>query len=291
MGLRFCSFASGSTGNCYLVRSDDTALLVDCGISGKRIVEALGGRGLDPRDISGVLITHEHTDHTQSIRVVSKKADNAGFYATRGTIKALSDRVPLERFTPIRRTDAFTIGDIDVRSFGLFHDASEPVGYSFTAGGRTLSIVTDTGIVTDGIYDAIKDSDALVLEANHEVNILRAGPYPYELQQRILSDFGHLSNVTAGEVICRILDDRKDRADRERGSADIGSRSADDDSMQTEEHDIPYVLLAHISRHNNTPYQAELTVQNILFEHGYLPDRDIRMSTASYNEIGPDIEV
>ena len=267
MGLRFCSFASGSTGNCYLVRTDDTALLVDCGISGKRIVEALGSRGLDPRDISGVLITHEHTDHTQSIRVMSKKADNAGFYATRGTIKALSDRVPLERFTPIRRTDSFAIGDIEIRSFGLFHDASEPVGYSFTCDGRMLSIVTDTGIVTDGIYEAIKDSNALILEANHEVNILRAGPYPYELQQRILSDFGHLSNVTAGEVICRILDDRHDPDD------------------------IPYVLLAHISRHNNTPYQAELTVQNMLFEHGYMPDRDVRISTASYCDAGPDIMV
>ena len=267
MGLRFCSFASGSTGNCYLVRTDDTVLLVDCGISGKRIVEALGSCGLDPRDISGILITHEHSDHIQSIRVMSKKADNAGFFATRGTIKAIGDKVPEDRFTPIRRSDTFTIGDIKVRSFGLFHDAAEPVGYSFTAYGRTLSIVTDTGIITDGIYDSIKASDALILEANHEVNILRAGPYPYELQQRILGDFGHLSNVTAAELICRILDDRK------------------------ETEGTPYVLLAHISRHNNTPYQAELTVQNILFEHGYMPERDVRIDTASYCEIGSEIEV
>lgn len=267
MALRFCSFASGSTGNCYLVRTDDTVLLVDCGISGKRIIEALGDRGLGPDDISGILITHEHTDHVQSLRVMSKKSAAAAIYATRGTIRAVSDKVPLERFTAIRRNDAFTVGDIDIRSFGLFHDASEPVGYTFTSCGRTLSIVTDTGIITDGIYDSIKTSNALILEANHEVNILRAGPYPYELQQRILGDFGHLSNVTAGELICRILDDRKD------------------------EHDIPYVLLAHISRHNNTPYQAELTVQNILFEHGYMLDRDIKLATASHCDIGPEIEV
>ena len=274
MGLRFCSFASGSTGNCYLVRTDDTALLVDCGISGKRIVEALGDCGLDPRDISGILITHEHSDHIQSIRVISKKADNADFYATRGTIKAIGDKIPEDRFTPIRRSDTFTIGDIDVRSFGVFHDAAEPVGYTFTAGGRTLSILTDTGIVTDGMYDSIKTSNALILEANHEVNILRAGPYPYELQQRILGDFGHLSNVTAAELICRMLDDRQE------------TKKAD-----TEEHDMPYVLLAHISRHNNTPYQAELTVQNVLFEHGYMLDRDVRISTASHSEAGPEIEV
>lgn len=272
MGLRFCSFASGSTGNCYLVRSDDTALLVDCGISGKRIVDALGSCGLDPGDLSGILITHEHSDHVQSLRVMSKKAGGASFYATRGTIKAIEDKVPADRFTAIRRSDTFTIGDIEVHSFGLFHDAAEPVGYSFTCGGRTLSIVTDTGIVTDGIYDSIKTSNALILEANHEVNILRAGPYPYELQQRILGDFGHLSNVTAGELICRILDDRQS-------------------GESSDEHDIPYVLLAHISLHNNTPYQAELTVQNILFEHGYMADRDIKMSTASYCEVGPEIEV
>ena len=267
MGLRFCSFASGSTGNCYLVRSDDTALLVDCGISGKRIVESLGACGLGPDDLSAILITHEHTDHVQSVRVMSRKASGAGIYATRGTIKAISDRVPIERFTPIRRNDSFRIGDINIKSFGVFHDASEPVGYIFECGGRMLSVLTDTGIITDGMYESIKTSNAFILEANHEVNILRAGPYPYELQQRILSDFGHLSNVTAAEVICRILEDRKDLSD------------------------VPYVLLAHISRHNNTPYQAELTVQNILYEHGYMVDRDVRISTASYCEASPEIEV
>ena len=93
MGLRFCSFASGSTGNCYLVRSDDTALLVDCGISGKRIVESLGACGLGPDDLNAILITHEHTDHVQSVRVMSRKASGAGIYATRGTIKAISDNI------------------------------------------------------------------------------------------------------------------------------------------------------------------------------------------------------
>ena len=112
MGLRFCSFASGSTGNSYLVRTDNTAVLVDCGISGKRIVEGLAGLGLDPRDLSAILITHEHSDHVQSIRVISRKADGADIYATRGTIRAISDKVPEERCPPVRRHDTFTVGDI-----------------------------------------------------------------------------------------------------------------------------------------------------------------------------------
>ena len=274
MGLRFCSFASGSTGNSYLVRTDNTAVLVDCGISGKRIVEGLAGLGLDPRDLSAILITHEHSDHVQSIRVISRKADGADIYATRGTIRAISDKVPEERCTPVRRHDTFTVGDIEIRSFGLFHDASEPVGYNFRSGGRSLSIVTDTGIVTDSIFDSIKSSDALILEANHEVNLLRVGPYPYELQQRILSDYGHLSNEAAGNVICRMLNDR-DTDQNPAGSPD----------------DIPYVLLAHISRNNNTPDQALLTVRNILFENDYYIGKDVNIDTASFSEPGPEIEV
>ena len=127
--------------------------------------------------------------------------------------------------------------------------------------------MTDTGIVTDSIFDSIKSSDALILEANHEVNLLRVGPYPYELQQRILSDYGHLSNEAAGNVICRILDER-DAAEN-----------------------IPYVLLAHISRNNNTPDQALLTVRNILFENDYYICKDVNIDTASFSEPGPEIEV
>lgn len=267
MGLRFCSFASGSTGNCYLVRTDDTAVLVDCGISGKRIVAGLGSQGLDAEDISAILITHEHIDHVSSLRVMSKKAENADIYATQGTIRHITDKVPEERLTRISSDDTFTVGDIEIQSFRVSHDAAEPVGYTLTSEGRKLSILTDTGVITDDIYSHVRRSNAMILEANHEVNILRAGPYPYELQQRILSDHGHLSNVAAGELICRILDDEE--TDQE----------------------TPYFLLAHISRHNNTPYQAELTVKNVLFEDDHFIDRDIKLATASYCETSPEIEV
>lgn len=267
MGLRFCSFASGSTGNCYLVRTGDTAVLVDCGISGKRILEGLGRFGLDAGDLSAILITHEHHDHIMSIRMMAKKASSADIYATKGTIAGIGDKAPEDRFTRIKPGDSFEIGDIEVESFKVSHDAAEPVGYTFTSDGRKLSILTDTGTVTESIYDHVKASNAMVLEANHEVNILRAGPYPYELQQRILSSYGHLSNEAAGDLVCRILDD-PDGAE-----------------------DTPYILLAHLSRQNNTPDQAMLTVRNVLFEDDHYIGQDVRMSTASYCEIGPEIEV
>ena len=301
MGLRFCSFASGSTGNCYLIRTDNTALLVDCGISGKRIMEGLGRFGLDACDLSAILITHEHSDHIMSIRMMARKAENADIYATGGTILGIGDKVPDGRITRITSGELFNVGDIEVMSFDVSHDAREPVGYTFTCEGRKLSILTDTGTVTEKIYRSVKASNALVLEANHEVNILRAGPYPFELQQRILSDRGHLSNVAAGELICRLLDDRGSigttpepiRDQRHHFADDVpsdGGYDAAGDAAE-EDRDIPYVLLAHISRNNNTPYQAMLTVKDILFEDDLYVGRDLNMSTASYCEIGPEIEV
>ena len=269
MGLRFCSFASGSTGNSYLVKTDNTAILVDCGIAGKRILGGLDSVGLGIDDVNAILITHEHSDHIHSIRMMAKKAVNADVPATPGTIEGIGDKVPAGRMNKINAGDCVHIGDIMVECFRVSHDALDPVGYTFEADNRRLSILTDTGIVTKTIYEHIKESNALVLEANHEVNILRAGPYPFELQQRILSDKGHLSNVAAGEVLCRILDDR--------------SASLEDDPIS--------VLLAHVSRNNNTPQQAYLTVQNMLIEDDHYVDKEVKLDVASHEKMSPMLEV
>lgn len=273
MGLRFCSFASGSTGNCYLVRTDNTVILVDSGIPGKRILGSLDCQGLGPDDVNAIVITHEHSDHILSIKMMARKAGNADMFATRGTIRGIGDKVPADRITAIQQNDTFRVGDIEVHSFPVSHDAAEPVGYTFTAEDRTLSILTDTGVITGDIYESIKASNALVLEANHEVNILRAGPYPYELQQRILGDRGHLSNDAAGELLCRMLDER----------AQEEGKDLEEDPMT--------VLLAHVSRNNNTPDQAYLTVQNVLFEDDHYVDKEIKMDVASHEAISPVIEV
>ena len=270
MALEFCSFASGSSGNCYLVKTENTNLLVDVGITGKRIIAGLDRQGLCCDDLDGILLTHEHTDHVQSIRMIARKAKGACVVGSEGTLNRVRERVPEDRsITICGETEALKIGDIQVVPFSLSHDAAEPVGYSFRSGGKQVTIVTDTGCVTEEIFGQIRRADLLVLEANHEVNILKMGPYPYPLKRRILGDEGHLSNDAAGYVLCRMLEERKGR----------------------DEEAVPKVLLGHLSRENNTPQQAFLTVRNILFENGFYVNRDLELGVIRRDEESPLFEV
>ncbi|MGN0658183.1 MAG: MBL fold metallo-hydrolase [Emergencia sp.] len=274
MSLQFCSFASGSSGNSYLVKSENTSLLVDVGIAGKRILEGLEGKGLQPEELSGILLTHEHVDHVRSLRMMSRKAACAKIYASGGTLAQVSDLVEPGKGFTVQAGEPFMAGDIEVRPFDLSHDAAQPTGYSFVHEGRQLTIITDTGYVTAEMEVHIASADLLVLEANHEVNILKMGSYPYPLKRRILGEKGHLSNEAAGECLCRMLDCRRaDPAGRECGR------------------DVPAVVLAHLSRENNTPDQAWLTIRNILFESDYYIDRDLTMTIAYRDEAGPFLEV
>ena len=267
MALKFCSFASGSSGNCYLVKSDEAALLVDVGITGKRILTGLEEAGVVPDRLNGILVTHEHVDHVRSLRMISRKAVNAKVYVSGGTLAEVGDRVSGERIIVVSDGEEFYVGDILVRAFAVSHDAAEPLGYSFVCGGRQMTIVTDTGCISEEIFAQVKDADLLVLEANHEVNILRMGAYPYPLKRRILSDRGHLSNEAAGECLCRMLQCR------ESGKA------------------APQVLLAHLSRENNTLEQAYLTVRNVLFEQDYYIDKDLTVRIIERDLAGPLVEV
>lgn len=252
MTLSFCSFSSGSSGNCYLVKSNETALLVDAGISGKKVFEGLEKTGT-PRDmLSALLITHEHSDHTKSIGVLAKKEKGLCVYANENTWKSLTAPVCEEQQRLFRTGDKLTIGDIEVQTFGVSHDAADPVGYSFYAGGRQISIVTDTGYVREETMEEIMDADLLVLEANHDVDMLRIGKYPWFLKQRVLSDEGHLSNETAGNTLVKILSEKeKERC----------------------------VLLAHLSRENNFPELAYQTVKNILEEANYYIGKHVYLET------------
>ncbi len=261
MALHFCSFASGSSGNCYLVESDNTTLLVDVGITGKRILAGLEENGHEPEDVDGILLTHEHIDHVRSIRMLGRKAKRAQVFGSAGTLSGIEpDRLPEGRTHRLPDPlEDFSVGDIQVRPFSLSHDAGEPTGYSFCQDGEQITIVTDTGCITDDIFSQIREADILVLEANHEVNILQMGPYPYPLKQRILGDHGHLSNETAGNVISKMLDTR-------------------------EKEEPPVVLLGHLSRENNTPQQAFLTVRNILFENDYYVGQDLTLDVILRDE-------
>lgn len=253
MGLQFCSLSSGSSGNCYIIKSENTALLVDAGISGKRIFEGMAALGIADEMLKGLLITHEHIDHVKSVRIVTKKKEFADVYASGGTWSAITENVPVARQRTVFPGCRFAVGDIEVMPFRLSHDAAEPVGYTFSSGGDKIGIVTDTGIVTDEIHNEIKDSDILVLEANHDVHTLQFCNYPYSVKRRIIGEFGHLSNEAAAEALCRICRDRE---------RDGEGRAK-----------FVQVILAHLSKENNFPEMAYQTVRNVLEENGiYIGD-------------------
>lgn len=260
MQLNFCSFASGSSGNCYMVRYGDTALLIDAGISGKRIFEGLERTGTPLEMVEAVLVTHEHIDHVKSLPILTKKVPNIKAYANEKTWQNIERNVAEEKKAFFTTGEDFYIGEILVRPFAISHDAAEPVGFSLYADSRQISVLTDSGCVTDAIFTEIMDADLLVLEANHEVEVLQMCSYPYQTKRRILGDRGHLSNVTAGNCICKLIE-AKDKARR--------------------------ILLGHLSHQNNEPELAKMTIGNILQEEDiYLGDR-LKMDVILRDRISP----
>jgi phosphoribosyl 1,2-cyclic phosphodiesterase len=258
MSLKFCSIASGSSGNSYLVRTDGAALLIDAGVPAYRITEGLVRAQTDPDEIKAILVTHEHSDHISGLQAVARRADLAKVYASAGTWDCIQSGKPAgrgirieddrrESFTP---GDSFSVGDIEVRTVPVSHDTPAPVGYvlTSTAGEGSVAVITDTGVFTDDMVSAAADADVLVIEANHDIGMLTGGRYPAFLKQRILSDVGHLSNEASAEAILRIHAlEKKPRC----------------------------VLLAHLSAENNTPALAERTVAQRLAEEEIYSGRDL----------------
>lgn len=264
MTLDFCSFASGSSGNCYMVRYGGTAVLIDAGISGKRIFEGMENTGTALEELKAILITHEHIDHVKSLPIVTKKAPNTKAFANEATWQNIERKVAEEKKACFVTGEDFYIDDILVRSFSIPHDAAEPVGFSLYAGGKQVSIVTDAGYITDQIFGEIMDADLLVLEANHEVEVLQMCNYPYQTKRRILGDRGHLSNVTAGKCICKLIE-AKDKARR--------------------------ILLGHLSHQNNEPELAKMTIGNILREEDIYIGGQLKMEVILRDCVSPVYEV
>lgn len=263
--LAICSLASGSSGNCYVVRTGNTVLLVDAGISYKQIRLGLEKLGIDSSDINGVLVTHEHSDHIKGLPTLIKQT-GVKIYASSQTAELVSDDPDcVECFDP---GESFEIGDIRVSSFPVSHDAAQPVGYSLSSGEKNITLVTDTGIVTEEMKDYMQRSDILVLESNHDVNVLRMGPYPWFLKQRILSDHGHLSNEAAANALAELL-----------------KRESDGGCPKER-----IVLLAHLSKENNFPEMAIATMENILQENGFVIGRDARVTALARTAMSPEFE-
>ncbi len=209
--MELCSIASGSSGNCIYVGTDDTHIMIDAGISGKRIENGLNSIGLKTSELQGILITHEHSDHISGLGVVARRY-GIPMYATEGTVEAIK-RIPSVGkidellFRPIEAGKDFTIGDMKIEPIAISHDAAEPVAYIVRQGDKSMGVITDLGIYDDNIVERLQGLDVLLLEANHDVHMLQAGRYPYPLKQRILSERGHLSNESSGRLLGKVLHD------------------------------------------------------------------------------------
>lgn len=209
--MRLCSIASGSSGNCIFAGSDHTSLLIDAGISGKRIEFGLNEIDLTTAQMDGILVTHEHSDHIKGLGVIARK-HKIPIYATAGTIEAMKNagslgKMPEGIFHEIRANEPCVINDIVVYPFQISHDAAEPVGFRLEHEDQKIGIATDMGEYDEYIIENLQNLDALLLESNHDVNMLQVGRYPYYLKRRILGNRGHLSNESAGRLLCRLLHD------------------------------------------------------------------------------------
>ncbi len=235
--MRLSCIASGSSGNCTYIGTDNTHILVDVGISAKRITEGLGELLVDPREVNGILITHEHQDHIKGLGVLSRKY-GIPVYTTEGTMRGILSCDSLGKFDKdlihvIKADQDFVINDVLVSPFQISHDAYEPCGFRAEASGKKVAVATDMGTYNERHVEILSGLDALVLEANHDVHMLQVGTYPYYLKQRILSDHGHLSNENSGRLLSRILHD-----------------------------DFKGVLLGHLSKENNYERLAYETVKS-----------------------------
>lgn len=209
--MRFVSIASGSSGNCVYIGSDRTHLLVDAGISGKRIEQGLNEIGIKGGELTGILITHEHSDHIKGLGVLARKF-GVPIYGTKETLEEIQNTASLGSmdqglFHPILPDVEFSAGDLTVCPFRVDHDAANPVAYRVQGERRSVAVATDMGHFDQYVVDHLQNLDALLLEANHDVRMLETGPYPYYLKRRILGDHGHLSNENAGRLLCQVLHD------------------------------------------------------------------------------------
>lgn len=238
MSMNFCSLASGSSGNCQYVATENTHLLIDAGLSGKYIRNALENIDVNPDQIEGILISHEHSDHVKGVGVLMRRY-GMKLYVNEGTWSAMKHKVgevDEDNVIFFKNNGVLRIGDLTVKPFSISHDAADPVGFSLTSEHAKVCVATDLGVANEGIIDEICDCDLLMIEANHDEEMLKMGKYPYYLKRRILSEDGHISNEYAGALVVR--------------AAKAGR--------------VNQVLLGHLSKENNFPELAYETVRQVV---------------------------
>src|SRR6056297_1149485 len=259
MGLKFCSLFSGSEGNSQYIEFKSTKILVDSGMSGVKIQRQLNNIDVNPNEIQAIFITHEHIDHIKGAGVLSRRFD-IPIYANERTWEAMLPKIGKMEDKNIKTFETnkeFAFNDLSLNSFNVHHDAVEPVGFTITNSKKKICLLTDTGVVDENIKYKLEDFDLLLLETNHDVEMLKVGSYPFSLKKRILSKFGHLSNETAGYFLTSLLKDRQE-----------------------------IVLLGHLSAENNFPELAEKTVNNILEEKGIIPGKNVQIEMTHRDKAG-----
>ncbi len=208
MPLTYCPLYSGSSGNVALIASSRTSVLIDAGMSGKRIVEAVQAVRFSPERLQGILITHEHSDHVKGAGILSRRYD-LPIYATEGSWRGMDSAIGDVARKNVRIFDpgqVFFVGDLEILPYTISHDANEPVGFSITNKGVTISQMTDLGYVSEENLDAVARSSLVLLESNHDIDMLETGRYPAVLKKRIRSKRGHLSNVDCGKALLRLFE-------------------------------------------------------------------------------------
>lgn len=265
--MKFCSLYSGSSGNCIFVgNGNDSNILIDAGVSGTRIERALQNIGEDVHSVKAILITHEHSDHVAGAGILSRRF-NIPVFANEGTWAAMDREKLLGKFPEVNRRviitgTGFEIGDFCISSFSVPHDAAAPVAYTVTCGEHKISVATDMGYVTEDVRKSVSGSELVLLESNHDIEMLKFGKYPMHLKRRILGEKGHLSNESAASLVTEL--------------ATQGTK---------------YFVLGHLSKENNFPQLAFETSRAELLSNGFNMENNFYLSVAQRDSVSEVIEL
>lgn len=265
MHLTFCPLFSGSSGNAIFIGGGDTRILVDCGMPGRAVENALREIGILPETLSAIVVTHEHSDHTKGVGILSRKY-HLPVYANERTFEAMYRQVgDIENRNRryFEDNEDFYIGDLAVYPYSIPHDAADPVGYKVFYGGHSVAVATDMGFMRKSVMATLSGTDVMLLESNHDPDLLMQNPhYTAYLKQRILSDHGHLSNAASAEALLKLY-----------------------------ETGVKQVLLGHLSHENNTPELALSTAVERLSRAGVSVNEEIGLGIAWRDRVSKKFEI
>jgi len=248
---RICPLFSGSSGNCTYIGQGDTHILIDAGVSAKRITDALKRIGVGPEQLSAIFVTHEHTDHIKGIEILSANHD-IPIYMSQGTADTILNNDIFTRSLDINVISSpIHIGDLEITRFPTSHDCTDSSGYRINLGDKSFAVCTDTGVINDTIRNHLEGCELVMLESNYDTIMLSRGPYPLHLKKRILSDTGHLSNTACSQLLPELL---------KKGTVRF--------------------ILAHLSQHNNDPEVAYNDANTALLLSGYTEGIDYTLYIA-----------